>query len=65
MGKKEQIEAIKVDIDVFENSILLYFASDTRKTQMQIVLSEENRQAIINSLKQQLKDLEKESLQDE
>lgn len=61
MGKKEQIEAIKLDIDVFENSNLLYFASDTRKTQMQIVLSEENRQAIINSLKQQLKDLEKEN----
>ena len=60
MGKKEQIEAIKCDIEVFENSTNLYFASNTRKTQIEIVLSESNRQAIINYLKQKLNDLEKE-----
>ena len=65
MSKKEQIEGIKLDIEVFENSTNLYLASDTRKTQISIVISEENRQAIINYLKQKLNDLKKESLQDE
>ena len=58
MSKLEQIEAIKYDIEVFENAPNLYFASNTRKTQIAIVLSENNRQAIINYLKQRIKELE-------
>ena len=58
MNKLEQIEAIKWDIEVFENAQKLYFASDTRKTQIAIVISESNRQEIINYLKQRIKELE-------
>lgn len=60
MTKLEQIEAIKWDIEVFENAPTLYFASDTRKTQIKIVISKSKREEIINCLKQKIKELEKD-----
>lgn len=60
MNKQKQIEAIKLDIDVFENAPTLYFASNNRKTQIEIVISESRREEIINYLKQKIKELEKE-----
>ena len=60
MTKLEQIEAIKWDIEVFENAPTHYFASDTRKTQVKIIISKSNREEIINNLKQKIKELEKD-----
>jgi hypothetical protein len=60
MSKKEQIEAIKSDIDVFENAPTIYFASDTHITKVKLIVKESDRQELIERLKQKIKDLEKE-----
>ena len=60
MSKQKQIEAIKSDIDVFENAPTLYFASDTHRTQVKIIIKKSDRQEVIERLKQKIKDLEKE-----
>lgn len=60
MSKKEQIEAIKSDIEVFESATNLYFASDTHRTNVKLIITESDRQELIERLKQKIKDLEKE-----
>lgn len=60
MSKQKQIEAIKRDIDVFENAPTIYFASDTHITNVKIIINKSDRQELIERLKQKIKDLEKE-----